>query len=85
MTIPVLELLRTLLPADPVLVGGTALLIGTVAGFFLTTLWAWARSLVIGLAIRHSILVFLGSVGLSVEALIPGGWVGIVRGALPFL
>lgn len=85
MTIPVVEFLRAVLPADPVLVGGTALVIGTIVGFFLTSLFGWLRAVLVGLAIRHSILVVLGSVGLSVEALIPGGLVGLVRGLIPFL
>lgn len=83
--IPLFEFLRSVLPADVVLVGGAALVLGTVVGFFLTSLLAWIKTLLVGLAIRQAILVTLGSVGLSIEALIPGGTLGVVRGLIPFL
>lgn len=85
MTIPLFEFLRAVLPADPVLVGGTALVIGTIVGFFLTSLFAWVRALLVGLAIRHAILVTLGSLGLSIQALIPGGILGLLGDIFPFL
>lgn len=87
MTIPVFELLRAVLPADPVLVGGVALLVGALVGHFLSSIYGWIRSILIGLAIRHTILAVLGVAGLSLEAFIPGGILGTLSkmvGFLPF-
>lgn len=77
-----LDLVRTVLPADPLLTAGIALVVGLIVGHFAGSVYTWVKAFVVGMAVRHLILVVLATSGVGIETLVPGGLVGFLRGLL---